>query len=138
LILRLIFHNPTRKRHKFCNTPNEPFNTALYKPIEWISTPKSMKNPENLHRKPQIKEYLFKICWKIYEPVHNGNLSTTENCPGTDDSVVDRFYCIHHHRFQPFSSSFQFPINFFLCTKLALFFISNSLYIHIIYIYIKY
>jgi hypothetical protein len=59
-----------------------------------------MKNPENLHRTPQIlellriKEYLFKICGKINEPVHNGNLLTTENCPGTDDSVVDRFYCI--------------------------------------------
>jgi hypothetical protein len=77
---------------------NNLFNTTVFKPKEWISTPKSMKNPENLHRTLQIlellriKEYLFKICWKINEPVQNGSLSTTENCPGTDDFTVNRFY----------------------------------------------
>jgi hypothetical protein len=36
----------------------------------------------------------LKLRVKTNEPVHNGNLSTTNICPGTNDSVVDGFCCI--------------------------------------------
>jgi hypothetical protein len=37
---------------------------------------------------------VIKFIRKNNEPVHNGNLSATNFCPGTDDTVVDRFSCI--------------------------------------------